>query len=84
LGKSAQWPSPVITLFLEQGTHEAVAAAAGKPDERGEAQYYLGQWRLLRDERANSIEALRNAVKICPKDFIEYAGALAGLKRLAQ
>ena len=82
--KPAQWPFPVIKLFLEQGTPEAMVAAADKPEERCEAQFYLGQWHLLRDARANSIEALRNAVKSCPKDFIEYAGALAELKRLAQ
>jgi hypothetical protein len=81
LGKSAQWPSPVIKLFLEQGTPEAMVAAAD-PDERCEAQYYL--WHLLRDEHANSIEALRNAIKSCPKDFIEYADALAELKRPAR
>jgi len=61
--KSEQWPSPVIKLFLEQGTPEAMVAAADKPEERCEAQYYLGQWHLLRDARANAIEALRNAVK---------------------
>jgi len=61
-----------------------MVAAADKPEERCEAQYYLGQWLLLRDDRANSIEALRNAVKTCPKDFVEYAGALAELKRLGQ
>jgi len=54
------------------------------PEERCKAQFYLGQWHLLREERANSIEALRNAVKSCPKGFIEYIGALAELKRLAQ
>jgi tetratricopeptide (TPR) repeat protein len=82
--KPAQWPSPVIKLFLEQGTPEAMVAAADKPEERCEAQFYLGEWHLLKGARANSIEALRDAVKSCPKDFIEYAGALAELKRLAQ
>ncbi|MGX9431798.1 hypothetical protein [Bradyrhizobium sp. LeoA1S1] len=82
--EQAQWPFSVIKLFLEQSTPEAMVASANKPEERCEAQFYLGQWHLLRDERANSIEALRNAVESCPKDFIEYAGALAELKRLAQ
>ena len=76
--------SPVIKLFLEQSTPETMLDAVDSPDERCEAQYYLGQWLLLRDARANSIEALRNAVESCPKGFIEYAGALAELKRLAQ
>ena len=79
-----QWPFPVIKLFLGRGTSEAMVAAVDKPEERCEAQYYLGQWLLLRDDRANSIEALRNAVESCPKNFAEYTGALAELKRLAQ
>src|SRR4029077_19352362 len=82
--RSVQWPFPVIKLFLEQGTPETLLAAADKPEEHCEAQFYLGQWHLLRGARANSIEALRSAAKSCPKDFFEYAGALAELKRLAQ
>jgi len=71
-------------MFLEQGTPDAMVAAAENPEERCGAQYYLGQWHILRDAREKSIEALRNAVKSCPKDFIEYAGALAELRRLVQ
>jgi hypothetical protein len=59
-------------------------AAATKPDELCEAQFYVGQWHLLRNERAASIDALRKAVKICPKDFNEYTGAVAELKRLGR
>ena len=40
--KSAQWPFPVIKLFLEQDTPEAMVAAVDKPEERCEAQFYLG------------------------------------------
>ncbi|GLR89448.1 tetratricopeptide repeat protein [Bradyrhizobium iriomotense] len=79
-----EWPSPVVKLFLGQSTPEAMVAAADKPVERCEAQFYLGQWHLLRDARSNAIEALRNAVESCPKNLILYAGALAELKRLGQ
>jgi tetratricopeptide (TPR) repeat protein len=82
--KRAEWPFPVVKLFLEQSTPEAMVAAAVKPEESCEAQFYLGEWHLLRDARANAIEALRKAVESCPKGFIEYAGALAELKRLEQ
>jgi tetratricopeptide (TPR) repeat protein len=78
----SQWPYPVIDLFLEQRTPEALVAAAEKPEEQCEAQYYLGQWHLVRGESANAMKALRNAVASCPKTFIEYAGAVAELKRL--
>ena len=80
----AEWPVPVIELFLGRRTPPQMMAAATKPDELCEAQFYLGQWRLLRNERAASIDALRKAVKICPKDFNEYAGAVAELKRLGR
>jgi tetratricopeptide (TPR) repeat protein len=80
--KPAEWPFPVIELFLDRRTPSDMLAAANTPDEQCEAQYYLGEWHFLRDERAASIEALRKAVETCPKDFNEFAGAVAELKRL--
>jgi hypothetical protein len=73
---------PVIELFLDLRTPADTLAAAIKPDEQCEAQYYLGEWHLLRDDRAASIEALRKSVETCPKGFIEFDGAVAELKRL--
>jgi lipoprotein NlpI len=75
--KPSQWPYPIVDLFLEHRLPEAMLAAASKPDERCEAQWYL-----LRGAGPNATEALRNAVESCPKDFIEYAGASAELRRL--
>jgi hypothetical protein len=80
--KPVECPFPVIELFLDRRTSADMVAAAIKPTEQSEAQYYLGQWHLLRDDRAASIEALRKAVETCPKNFIEFAGAVAELKRL--
>jgi tetratricopeptide (TPR) repeat protein len=80
----AEWPFPVIELFLGRRTPLETMAAAIKPNELCEAQFYLGQWHLLRDERAASIDTLRKVVKICPTDFNEYADAVAELKRLAK
>src|SRR5262249_49949950 len=82
--KPAEWPFPIVELFLGRRTPAAVLDAARDPGERCEAQFYLGQWHLLRDKRADSIEALRKAVEACPKDFNEYAGAVAELKRLGR
>jgi lipoprotein NlpI len=78
----AEWPFPIIELFLDRRAPVDMLAAALKPDEQCEAQYYLGEWQLLRDQRAASIEALRKSVETCPKGFIEFAGAVAELKRL--
>jgi lipoprotein NlpI len=82
--KPAEWPFPVVELYLGRRTPAAMLAAAQNPSERCEAPFYLGQWQLLRDKRIDSIEALRNAVEACPKDFNEYAKAVAELKRLGQ
>jgi rhomboid protease GluP len=57
-------------------------ASAGTSNERCEAQFYLGQWHILRREPTDAVKLLRNAVETCPKTFIEYAGAVAELKRL--
>jgi tetratricopeptide (TPR) repeat protein len=80
----AEWPFPVIELFLGRRAPMELMAAATNPDQLCEAQFYLGEWHLLRHERAPSIESLRKALKICPSDFNEYAGAVAELKRLGQ
>jgi tetratricopeptide (TPR) repeat protein len=78
----AKWPSPVIELFLGRRMPSDMVASAVTSDERCEAQFYLGQWHVLRHEPTDAIKLLRNAVETCPKAFIEYAGAVSELKRL--
>jgi lipoprotein NlpI len=80
--KPTEWPFPVIELFLGRRTPAEMVAAAIESTEICEAQFCLGEWHLLRAERGASIAALREAVGTCPKNFIEYAGAIAELKRL--
>ena len=66
------------------GAPEATLAAARNTDERCEAQYYIGEWQLLRDARVEAVTALRFAAETCKKNFIEYYGAIAELKRLGE
>jgi tetratricopeptide (TPR) repeat protein len=80
----AEWPFPVIELFLLRRTPSQLVAAATKPDQLCETQFYVGEWHLLRHESVPAVEALRKAVTICPSDFNEYAGAVAELKRLGR
>jgi len=68
--------------MLRDWRPEATPDAAGKPDERCEAQLYIGEWHLLRGNGAEAKPALQAAVDTCPKDFIEYVAAVAELKRL--
>jgi tetratricopeptide (TPR) repeat protein len=82
--KPAEWPYPVVQLFLGRKAPDQVLAAAGKPNEPCEAQFYIGAWHALRGERAAAAAPLKAAVDSCPKWFAEYHGAQVELKRLGQ
>jgi lipoprotein NlpI len=82
--KAADWPYPVVELYLGLRTPEATLAAPAKPDDRCEAQFYIGEWRLLQADRPLAIESLDAAADTCPKALVEYRGAWAELKRLGQ
>lgn len=80
------WPAPVIRMFMDQITPEAVLAAADHPDETKrkvqvcEANFYAGEYMLLRGGRDEGMRLLRLAAGDCPKTFVERAGAEAELK----
>jgi lipoprotein NlpI len=82
------WPAQVIALYLGRAKPEAVIAAADKaPPPRGreqrcEAIFFIAQWHLLRGERERALPLLKDAQQNCPKNFMEYEGALAELRRL--
>ena len=80
--KSKDWPYPVIELYLGGRSPAEVLSLAGKPEERCEAEFYSGEWHLLHGNRAAAATALQAAADMCSKDFFEYKGALAELKRL--
>jgi len=80
--KSNDWPRPVIELYLGKISPEEFLSAAGKPEERCEAQFYVGEWSLLRGDRAAAATALRTVADTCPKLFFDYVGAVAELKRM--
>ncbi len=80
--KDKKWPYAVIELYLGKRSPEATLDAAGKLDEKCEAQFYIGQWHILQGDRAAAAAPLKAAVDTCPKGFIEYVGAVVELKRL--
>jgi lipoprotein NlpI len=80
--KSKEWPYAVIELYLGNRSPEATLSVATKDDERCEAEFYIGEWHLLRDNRTEATIALKVAADTCPKNFIEHIGAVAELKRL--
>lgn len=79
----APWPAPVARYDLGALDREQLLAAAQKPAERCEAQFYLGAALLNASEPEAASLALSQAVELCPKNFIEYAGASAKLKKLS-
>jgi lipoprotein NlpI len=80
----AAWPYAAVELFLGRRTPELVLAAARKPDERCEAQFYIGVWHVFRGDRAAARPPLGEVVDACSKKSMEYHGAQAELKRLGR
>ena len=84
LKPSKNWPRAVIEFYLGERSAESMVAAAGDNVERRcDAQFYLGEWQLIRNRRAEAADALRAAAaEGCPKYLFEYVGAQVDLKRI--
>jgi tetratricopeptide (TPR) repeat protein len=80
--KSRDWPYPVIDFFLGRRSVDEMISAATKPDQQCEAQFYLGEFHALGNNRDKAATALQAAVDACPKTYQEHWGAVAELKRL--
>ena len=78
------WPYAVFELYLGRRDADATLAAAQGPEERCEAQFYVGEWHLLQGDRVAAKLHLEEVAGVCPKGFVEYVGAQAELRRLAQ
>jgi tetratricopeptide (TPR) repeat protein len=82
--KPDAWPAPLFQLFLGQRDAGSLDAAAANSQQRCEAQFYAGEWHLLRgpEGRAAATQALSAAAKSCAHISVEYQTAVAELKRL--
>jgi lipoprotein NlpI len=80
--KTREWPYAVIELCLGKRSPTATLDAAVTPGDRCEAQFYIGQWHVLKASKAEAETALKVAVETCPKNSVEYAAAVAELRRL--
>jgi len=78
--KAKDWPYPVIDFYLGGRSNAEMRGAAQKDTEKCEADFYTGEWNALKGGDAKT--PLQAAVDKCPKDYIEYQGAVAELKRL--
>jgi len=71
-------------MFLGRRSVQATIETASTPDQRCEAQFYVGEWHLLQGEESAALPFFRTAANTCPIDFIEFSGAEAELKRLGR
>lgn len=82
------WPAPIVALYLRRSKPEAVTAVADKAppplksEQRCEAIFFVAQWHLVEGGRERALPLLKEAEAKCPKNFMEYEGALAELRRL--
>ncbi|MGO9942149.1 MAG: tetratricopeptide repeat protein [Rhodoblastus sp.] len=76
------WPWPVVEFFLGAKDATQTLAAASSSDEKCEAQFYVGQERLLKKATDEATPFLRRAIEICPRNFTEYFVAAAEMKKL--
>ncbi len=86
--RGTAWPGTVIVLYLGRTDTDSVLAAAANNDprkraeQRCEANFYLAHWYLLRSDRERALPLLKDAQMGCPKEFFEYEGTVAELRRL--
>jgi len=86
--RSGAWPQPVILLYMGRTDPASVVAASTdsnlkkQSEQRCEANFYLAQWHLLRGEREHALPLLKEAQSGCTREFLEFEGAVAELRRL--
>lgn len=82
------WPAPLVALYMGSTNVESVRIAASDPNPalqremRCEADFYIAHWHLIKNERERALSLLREVQSTCPKNILEYEGAVAELRRL--
>jgi lipoprotein NlpI len=84
----AGWPSPVIALYMGRTDVNSVMVGATAADAvrrrelRCEADFYVAHAHLIKGERPAAQQLLQGVQRECPKNLLEYEGAVAELRRL--
>jgi tetratricopeptide (TPR) repeat protein len=79
------WPAPVVREFLGQLNAGQTLAAVDDNDPKVrlgqtcEANFYGGEFALLKKNRREALRQLRLAARDCPRSFIESTAAIAEL-----
>jgi lipoprotein NlpI len=78
----------IAALYGGRTDPQSVLAAAEDPnpaqrrEQRCEAEFYTAHWHLTRGEQARARALLQEVLRTCPKNILEYEGAVAELRRL--
>ena len=87
--QNADWPRPIIDLFLGKGTPAAVEKAAKVAAENKEAagqgfdaNFYIGQWALLSGDEAAAAQRLKSVYDTRMREYLEFDIARADLDTL--
>jgi lipoprotein NlpI len=87
-GIKSDWPTPVVMLYLGKSDPRVVIAEISDADPKThreqmcEANFYLGEWHLIKGEKEHARSLFSKAESECPPDYLEYAGAVSELERL--
>jgi lipoprotein NlpI len=82
------WPAAVVSLLLGSASPEEVLKRAAYLDSDAhrwrvcEADYYLGEWHLIRGTKELALPLFRTVKDECPTKLSEYTGAVIELRRI--
>jgi lipoprotein NlpI len=84
----AGWPAPVVAYYMGRTDEQSVingSRAADEPRRRAEmrceADFYLAEGLLLKNDKARALPLLQHFQSQCPKSLLEYEGTRAELRR---
>jgi lipoprotein NlpI len=80
--KAKVWPYPVVSFYLGQLSVEELDAAAIGDDQKCEANFYIGEWHLLKGDIASARKRFEQALGGCAPNFIERTMAEIEARRL--
>ena len=76
------WPKPLLDLFAGRASPEDVLRAASRnPNQKCEADFYIGEWQLSRGDAGTAKTLFQTAAAECPRDYIAFDAAQRELKR---
>jgi tetratricopeptide (TPR) repeat protein len=76
------WPYPVASFYLGQVSVEDLDVAAADNDQKCEANFYVGEWHLLKGDVASARKRFEQAFGGCSPNLIERDMAEIEAKRL--